>query len=439
MVGWQIAHYIEQKHDRKNKNHAFRSPRQQREAPALELNDTMLIEEDGTYPTEGKYKDLFDGMYKKTIYVKTWTGRTVSLETDLDREVETVKRQLEAKTGIPKDHQHLVSRGKVLKDNRTLKEYGISGGEAIELTGKLRGGMKHKSPSPTPMNTERDKKRKEFEPYIDTSGLENAKSQTESDEEMVRTKKWMTEAMRELKERTDDVSEVEQSMTKVQLDMETMKENLSKVGEAITRISEDNNTRDRRFQELIKGFSTGLQERDMKIDKKIEGLEKQMDTKIEEKFAGLETRISAIEKGTMGDGYKYSGSAQGKSGYVPTDCKAVLHGFNTESREENVKAIVMQTIKATGMKEEHVVDYPTIPITHVFVEFGDTRTRDRFVRSANMRNCELDGRRIKISPALEADERFDRKRLGYIKYETNKERDCTALDTNELPKEKHHD
>ena len=87
-----------------------------------------------------------------------------------------------------------------------------------------------------------------------------------------------------------------------------------------------------------------------------------------------------------------------------------------------MKAIVMQVIKATGMKEEHTVDFPAIPITHAFVEFQDTRTRDRFVRSANMRKYELDGRRIKISQALEPDERFDKKRLGYVKYVLNKDK-----------------
>ena len=117
----------------------------------------------------------------------------------------------------------------------------------------------------------------------------------------------------------------------------------------------------------------------------------------------------------MREGYKFSDIAQGRSGYVPAKCKAVLHGFKAESREADVKAIVLQITKATGMNEEHMVDYPANPTTHVFVEFGDTRTRDRLVRSANMRKYELDGRRIKISQALELDERFDRKRLGYVK------------------------
>ena len=82
--------------------------------------------------------------------------------------------------------------------------------------------------------------------------------------------------MKQLKERTDDVSEVEQSLTNVKLDMENLNDNLSKVAEAITKMTEDNNARDRKFEELIKGFITGLQERDRKMDKKFEGMEKKI-------------------------------------------------------------------------------------------------------------------------------------------------------------------
>ena len=74
------------------------------------------------------------------------------------------------------------------------------------------------------------------------------------------------------------------------------------------------------------------------------------------------------------------------------------------------------------MKDEITVDFLAISITHAFVEFQDSKTRDRFVRSANMKKYEFDGRRIKISPALEPDERFDRKRLGYIKNVLHKEK-----------------
>ena len=127
MVGWQIANYGKPKHNCKNKKHAFRFlQQQQREATALELNDAEFIGDDGSHTTEGTYNDLSDGRYKKTKYVKRWTGKTVSVEADLNRNVEAVMKQLETKTRIPKDHQHLVSRGKVLKDNRMLKDYGIS-------------------------------------------------------------------------------------------------------------------------------------------------------------------------------------------------------------------------------------------------------------------------------------------------------------------------
>ena len=330
--------------------------------------------------------------------MKTWEGKTITAEISLEQTTEIVKRQIEAKTRIPTDDQHLVARGKVFKDNIPLKEFGISGGETIELTARLLGGVKNKSLSPEPMDTERVKKNGS-EPYIDVGGLENGKPQEDPDEEIAARKKWMSEAMRDLKDRSDDMSELEQSITKVKFDLNDVKENLTKVAEALTKISDDNDARDRKFDDFIKNLNTGFNERDKRTDEKIERMESQIDAKIEEKLAGLDTRIVAIERGTTGVGYRRLDNAQGRSGHVPTDCKAVLHGFKTESKEQDVKAVVMESNKATGMREEYTVDYPAIPITHVFVEFEDTRTRDRFVRSANMRKYELDGRRIRISPA----------------------------------------
>ena len=123
------------------------------------------------------------------------------------------------------------------------------------------------------------------------------------------------------------MSELEQSITKVQFDMNDVKENLNKVAEALTKISDDINARDRRFDDFIRKLNIGLHERDKKTDEKIERMEKQMDAKIEEKFAGLDTRVSAIERGTTEAGCRRLDNAQGKSRHVPTDCKAVLHGF----------------------------------------------------------------------------------------------------------------
>ena len=270
-----------------------------------------LIEDLDTNLIEGKYNDLINGVYEKTKNVKTCDGKTMTAEISLEQTMEIVKRRIEAKTRIPMDDQHLVARGKVLKDNIPLKEYGISGGDTIELTAQLLGGVKHKSLSPKPMDTERDKKRKESEPYIDVGGLEGEKPQEDPDE-VVATKKWMSEAMRELKERSDDMSELEQSITKVQSDMNDDTENLNKVAEALTKVSDDNNVRDRKFDDFIKNLNTGLHERDKKTDEKIERMERQIDAKIEEKFAGLDTRISAIERGTTEARCRRLDNAQGK-------------------------------------------------------------------------------------------------------------------------------
>ena len=78
--------------------------------------------------------------------------------------------------------------------------------------------------------------------------------------------------------------------------------------------------------------------------------------------------------------------------------KQYLHGSEAESKEEKVKSVNVDSIEATDMTEEYTIDCPAIPITHAFVEFQNMTIRDRYVRSANMRKIELDGRRIKISP-----------------------------------------
>ena len=63
----------------------------------------------------------------------------------------------------------------------------------------------------------------------------------------------------------------------VKREMEIMNDYLSKYAEAITKMTEDHNARDRKFEEHIKGFSTGLQERNRKMDKKFEGMEKKIE------------------------------------------------------------------------------------------------------------------------------------------------------------------
>ena len=51
-------------------------------------------------------------------------------------------QQFEEKTKIPKEQQHLVSKGRVLKNGQKIKEYNIKDGETMEMTMLLVGGTK---------------------------------------------------------------------------------------------------------------------------------------------------------------------------------------------------------------------------------------------------------------------------------------------------------
>ena len=66
-------------------------------------------------------------------------------------------------------------------------------------------------------------------------------------------------------------------------------------------------------------------------------------------------------------------------------------------------------------REQIQIKCPAKPITHAFVQFIDNDERDKFVRSANIFKKELRGRKIRISPAMDAEERFHQKRVGYFK------------------------
>lgn len=78
------------------------------------------------------------------VHVKTFAGKTVTVEVDPEESIESLKTKIQSQEGIPPNQQRILFGGKQLDSKKKISDYDIENESTMHMVLRLRGGRQNK-------------------------------------------------------------------------------------------------------------------------------------------------------------------------------------------------------------------------------------------------------------------------------------------------------